>query len=505
MASTNARVSFKHVQARSCGPQINLPLPKMSTPTTVPTNNSVKFANSQGHTLSANILRMRRYTISFEIYNPYSVVQLSEVLRGFRIRLNGRLIYDGEAVVSSIVNTGVLLVCEATLSNGWKEVDFLAGPGERGTLVSQFEEFVDDWKRAHHVSSDFKLQVADMQNLLIGMRRWLEQIDLGIRSSDTSDPSGLEEQIISEIEQSIVNEWYPLMTGFENCSRSIPLIEQSAHKFYVRRQIHPLVLCSPFTYRTYTKPLGYAGDYEMVNMMLRNPYEGVNLYSKLLNRVFLETAPVVAHRNRIKYLVNVLEAEALRCFESGRRLKVLNLGCGPAQEVQMFIRTKEISEQCDFTLLDFNKETLDYTGKLLNDMISSMGRGTKIDLIERSVHQLLKQASKGDVDMEWESYDLVYCAGLFDYLSQKVCKRLVELFTKLLSTNGLVVFTNVASTNPSIGWMEYVLEWNLVYRSDWEMLDLIPLNGTVLESDLKRDETGVNLFLELRKVPIHQA
>ena len=30
--------------------------------------------------------------------------------------------------------------------------------------------------------------------------------------------------------------------------------------------------------------------------------------------------------------------------------------------------------------------------------------------------------------------------------------------------------------------MEYVVEWNLVYRSDWEMLDLIPLDGTVMET-----------------------
>ena len=142
----------------------------MSTLTSVPTNNSVKFENSQGYALTANILRMRRYTISFEIYNPYSSVQLSEVLKDFRIRLNGQLIYEGEAVVSSIVNTGVLLVCEATLGNGWKEVDFLAGAVDGGGLVSQFDGFVDDWKRAHHVSADFKLNVADMQNLMIGMR-----------------------------------------------------------------------------------------------------------------------------------------------------------------------------------------------------------------------------------------------------------------------------------------------------------------------------------------------
>jgi len=476
----------------------------MSTLTSVPTNNSVKFENSQGYALTANILRMRRYTISFEIYNPYSSVQLSEVLKDFRIRLNGQLVYEGEAVVSSIVNTGVLLVCEATLGNGWKEVDFLANPQGGGGLVTQFDGFVDDWKRAHHVSADFKLNVADMQNMLIGMKRWLEQIDLGIRSTPTGDPMALEREVISEIEQRMVEEMHPLMTDFENSARSISLMDMPAHKFYIRRQIHPLVLCSPFTYRTYTKPLGYAGDYEMVNMMLRNPYEGGSLFAKILNNVFLETAPVVAHRNRINYLSAMLEKEAQRCVQEGRRLKVLNLGCGPAQEIQSFIKNNEICDQCDFTLIDFNTETLDNTTGILNDLITKRGLHTRIETIEKSVHQLLKQASRGDIEMEWESYDFVYCAGLFDYLSQKVCKKLVELLVKLLKPNGLLVFTNVASTNPSIGWMEYVLEWNLVYRNDWEMLDMIPLNGTVLESNLQRDESGVNLFLELRKIPMHK-
>ncbi len=474
----------------------------MSKTTTVPTNNSVKFENSQGFSLNANILRMRRYTISFEIYNPYSSVQLSEVLRDFRIRLNGRLIYEGEAVVSSIVNTGVLLVCEATLGNGWKEVDFLASPEGDSNLVTQFDGFVDDWKRAHHVSSDFKLNVADMQNLMIGMKRWLEQIDLGIRSKDTQDKQGLERQIISEIEGRMVEELNPLMSSFEASARGVAVTDQPAHKFYVRRQMHPLMLCSPFAYRAFTKPLGYAGDYEMVNMMLRDPYEGGSLFAKMLNKVFLSIDPVQAHRNRIDYLCDTMKNEAERVVAGGKRLKVLNLGCGPAQELQRFIQNEEISDQCDFTLLDFNKETLDFTEELLTDIKLKMGRNGELKMIERSVNQLLKQASRGDVDMEWESYDIVYCAGLFDYLSQKVCKRIVELFTKLLRPHGIVITTNVASTNPRIGWMEYVVEWNLVYRNDWEMLDLIPLDGTVLQTDLKRDATGVNLFLEIRKVPM---
>ncbi len=40
------------------------------------------------------------------------------------------------------------------------------------------------------------------------------------------------------------------------------------HQAFGKRHLHPLILGSPFVYRTLQKPLGYAGDYEMVNMMM---------------------------------------------------------------------------------------------------------------------------------------------------------------------------------------------------------------------------------------------
>ncbi len=464
-----------------------------------PSNNSVSCENSQGHVLNASMLRVHRYSVSFEVCNPFCSLQLSEVLRNFCIHMNGHLVYVGEAVVSSIVNTGAVLVCEATLSSGWKEVDFFAS-AQRGALVTQFDEFVNDWKKAHRVSADFKLNVADMQNMMIGLKRWLAQIDLGIQSTDTSDKVALERSIVSEVEARMMDELNPQIANFEASTRNVSASDQPAHKLYVRRQMHPLMLCSPFAYRAYTKPLGYAGDYEVVNMMLRDPFEGDSLFAKVINSVFLSFDPVKAHRNRIDYLHETLKREALRVAQSGRRLKVLNLGCGSAHELQRFLSNDEISDCCDFTLLDFNRETIDNAKSVLLGLKNKHGRKTQINILQRSVHQLIKQASGGGAELEWESYDLVYCAGLFDYLSQKVCKKLVSVFAKLLHPQGLSIVTNVSSTNPCIGWMEYVVEWNLVYRSDWEMLDLIPLDGTVMETQLKRDATGVNLFLEIRKV-----
>jgi extracellular factor (EF) 3-hydroxypalmitic acid methyl ester biosynthesis protein len=460
---------------------------------------TIACKNSQGVLINANVLRLRRYSASFEVYNPYSILQLSEVLSEFRIRINERVVYSGRAVVNSIVNTGFVLVCEVTLQSPWLDVDLLADRDGSKPLSEQFDAFVTDWRRAHEVDTEFKLTVADMQNTLVGLQRWLEQIDLGIRSSSTGSRESIEQEVISAMRDRLLNEVHPLMIRLEEVGARIGEDQRATHKFYIRRQIHPLVLCSPFTYRSFHKPLGYAGDYEMVNMMLRSPFEGSSLFAKILNYAFLESAPVVAHRNRITYLCNTITDEAQRSAQNGERMRALNLGCGPAQELQNLLRTEELMDLCEFNLLDFNDETLQYTRGLLDDIRTRYGRSTRLNFLQRSVHQLLKQSATGDVEMEWESFDVVYCAGLFDYLSQRVCARLMEVFFKLLKPGGLLIATNVAAVNPNKAWMEFIQEWNLIYRGDDEMMALTPKSNTPLETSLKRDPTGVNLFLEVRK------
>ena len=102
----------------------------------------IKCRNSQGMEVQANLLRLTRYSVVFEVYNPYSILQLSEVLSDFRILANKRLIYRGKAVVSNLLNTGLVLVCEASLEDGWQEVDFLSGVTGEADLGSQFKGFI---------------------------------------------------------------------------------------------------------------------------------------------------------------------------------------------------------------------------------------------------------------------------------------------------------------------------------------------------------------------------
>ena len=458
--------------------------------------------NSQGTELTANLLRIKRYSVVFEVYNPYSILQLSEVLSDFRIMASRRLLYHGKAVVSNLLNTGIVLVCEAMIDEGWIEVDFLssvagsqAAGGGSTDLAAQFRNFMGEWRSANKVQDPFKLVVADLASMLSGVQHWLTGIDVGIRTTVTRRRDELENEIFSGIEDRVVEEVLPSMERFEEVSKEVSEAEQAVHKAYVRRELHPIVLCSPFLYRTYTKPLGYAGDYEMVNMMLRNPYEGSSAFAKLLNYALLNTEPVVAHRNRIDFLVEKLRSECARRVSRGKT-RVFNLACGPAMEVQRFLRECEESDLAEIDLLDFNPETLEYTRERMQEAKMAGGRETLVRYFQRSVHQLLRAATQGGDD-EFTNYDVVYCAGLFDYLSQRVCKRLVELFCSMIRPGGIVIVTNVAAANPRKAWMEYVMEWNLIYRDEEEMNDLVPDGLNLKRTEVKADSTGVNLFLEI--------
>ncbi|MCU0974090.1 MAG: SAM-dependent methyltransferase, partial [Burkholderiales bacterium] len=167
----------------------------------------------------------------------------------------------------------------------------------------------------------------------------------------------LEAQMVREI-----NEW---MARFDEVSDKIETDLRPTHRAYARRQIHPLVMCAPFVYRTFHKPLGYAGDYEMVNMILHDPWQGTSMFAKLVNVVFLQNPPAEAHRNRVKILRNYLVEQTGRVAAEGRRLRVLNLGCGPAKEVQDFLVNDPICDQVDLRLLDFNQETLAFASQQL--------------------------------------------------------------------------------------------------------------------------------------------
>src|SRR5438309_1532039 len=237
----------------------------------------VTCQTTQGTEIRGTLLRISRHLAVFEIYNTQLVLRLSEVLKDFRVLVAGRPSYLGRAVISSVVHTGTLLLCEATLEDAWIDAESFASLTDQEHLRVGFEGFMRQWEKTYRVDPQYKLLVADMHSYLSDMRLWLDQVELGVRAAPTGDRLQLEGEIVSELSKPVVPAMNSLFQKFEVLVESIPLEDRPAHHSYIKKLIHPLVLCSPFAYRTFHKPLGYAGDYEMVNMLLRDPQEGSSI------------------------------------------------------------------------------------------------------------------------------------------------------------------------------------------------------------------------------------
>jgi len=164
------------------------------------------------------------------------------------------------------------------------------------------------------------------------------------------------------------------------------------------------------------------------------------------------------------------------------------------QELQLFIAKNKSAHRFSFDLLDFNPETLAYAKRQIESITAGRAEVPNVTYILKTVQELLRQAI--EMPANFQSYDIIYCAGLFDYLSDRVCAKLTRLFYQWCEPGGRVIVTNVHSSNPVKGLMEHVMEWHLVMRDESDMVRLVP---DLEPLKVYTDDTGINVFLEIEK------
>lgn len=449
----------------------------------------VSFRNAEGASVRGTIVNLQRKSIVMEVYNPYSIMQVSEVLGELTMRFGTHIAYQGKAVVISLVNTGLTVIASVTLLDEWRELNDVAIVP--GSVRLEAQAFVQDWTKRFQIRHGYQIVVNEMRAYLSDVARWVEQVDL---SDALPKVDGrLRSDVFYELAIPLMQKMKFYLDMLEVEASLVDEELASAHRSFAQTALHPLILRAPFVHRTYTKPLGYAGDYQMVNQILDDPRQGPNTYFQMVNAGFLQTAVAVAHRNRIDILVCFLKRVADAAMQAGRKFRILNIGCGPAIEIQRFLQTYPTPELLSFELVDFSEETLTLTRDKLTAIIKQTGKPVTINYVQDSVHKLIKRRIDPDCD-DAREFDAVYCAGLFDYLSDKVCSRLMAHFAARTCHGGALLVTNVHSSNPMRFVMEHLLEWYLIYRDEARIASLLPAQSSVRKIFV--DETGVNIFAE---------
>ena len=99
---------------------------------------------------------------------------------------------------------------------------------------------------------------------------------------------------------------------------------------------------------------------------------------QVVNDWLLNGGPPQAHRNRIYLLEKMLTKVAEDATFSNKNLRVLNVGCGPVQELQLFIAKNKSAHRFSFDLLDFNAETLGYAKQQIESITADRAEAPKV-------------------------------------------------------------------------------------------------------------------------------
>lgn len=255
----------------------------------------------------------------------------------------------------------------------------------------------------------------------------------------------------------------------------------------VQKEILPYLLMCDTGERIYTKPRGYAGDFLTIDMVYRNRPAGTGRLGPVLDSCLLECAAARAVRNRRTLLVE--EIRRFREAVDDRPLRMTSLACGPAREVFDAFDEVEDRRALDATLVDFDLQALAFVSDI-RDRRRLQGR---IKLLNENLVDLATGRRRAEI----EDQDLVYSIGLIDYFNDKVVLRLLNWIHGLLRPGGRVILGNFHPRNPNKAYMDHVVEWPLIHRSEADMDRLFQESAFGGPSTrIRFEEQGINLFAE---------
>ncbi len=271
-------------------------------------------------------------------------------------------------------------------------------------------------------------------------------------------------------------------------------------KKYTETMLTTLLLDAPSFRSAYLKPLGYAGDFQVMDYFYRNTFEGSSVFNRVFHKIGCEDAMVRGIRAR-KELIKKWHTEEYRRFcdasEEGDVFRVTNLGSGPAREVSEFVEAQERWDRSvTWTLIDQDEEAL---GLAYNDVyprILTHKVPAELHCKYVSFIQLMRDPRKAQLD---EPQQLIYLAGLLDYLKEAKAKALVSILYNSLAPGGVLAIGNARWPNDYFWGTEFIVDWTLIYRTRAQMLELAEGVDDTAEREIVTESAGSFHFLVLRK------
>jgi hypothetical protein len=348
---------------------------------------------------------------------------------------------------------------------------------------------------------EWRAGVTSLRLLFEGAKEVLDEAEQNLRHS--MEPQEVDER---ELFERMFEKWGPrLHEQLRELTQSTAQLDDDRidlARSFATRELLPLLYSSPMYRRAYEKPLGYAGDYQLMLYYFAERFSGETLYDRFLHftgQNYPNSQAIVARERLTREAVQSVIAR-------GKPTRVVSLACGPAIELRRLLQEiDEIKEPLELILIDQDEQTMHYCHDAVSREIVARHRERQglieLNCLQLSIRQILRP--KDDTEKRFiarvlKDVDLIYSVGLFDYLPATVARALTKKLYTMLTPGGRLLIGNFRECPVSTWLGEYVLAWHLVYRTPETMLGLTTrLSPEPAKKEVIFDDTELCMFLDV--------
>jgi SAM-dependent methyltransferase len=252
--------------------------------------------------------------------------------------------------------------------------------------------------------------------------------------------------------------------------------------------LHGLLMQDPFTHRAVTKPRGYAGDAVMMDFI----YDGAppSGTTEIGAGVFAATTRAgmgLSVRYRRQLLQSLIDDTVVRHEQA----RVLSVAAGHCRELQGSL-VESAGFGGEFVALDQDP--------LSCQEIARAHAGHAVRVVNQGVRELAGSAQGSVLADALGSFDLIYSAGLYDYLPDALAKRLTRRLLAMLRPGGRLLIANFVPGGTGRGYMELFMDWTLVLRNEAAMRALAEAAGAAHTVTFHDPHRNV-VYAELQREP----
>ncbi len=254
---------------------------------------------------------------------------------------------------------------------------------------------------------------------------------------------------------------------------------------HVFMEVFPYFMRSHFAERAYFKPKGYAGDFLMMEHIYTDIPKGEGKLGEIIDNFCLGRPGSRAIRGRRKLLKEEVSRICSSLTAQGKNTRIMNLACGPNRELFDFLQECQHSEKVEALCVDVDSEALQYT----NQFVNIFPHRASIRLLSENVIKW----SLGRTSQQFGSFDIIYSAGLCDYLDTRLFRALITQCYNHLNPGGTLILGNFAPYPDSI-FLDKLLKWELIYRKEDDLKELFAPTPFKENVTIASEPENVNLF-----------